>query len=192
MSKLNIPGGKLFCFAGESGAGKDSVVKELEKKGYGKSICSHTTRPMRDGEEDGREHWFDTPELFHFLQRTHPESVLAYTKIGEIEYMAMVEQLEESNFYVIDPHGILNLKSRFPDIPMIVIYITSSEETRRERASSRSDFSSAFNNRIIAEREQFKEFSLNKEYDYVVYNEEKSFEETLHEVVSILDKEQCR
>lgn len=45
---------KLFVIMGKSSTGKDTVYKELLKSGSLKPIVMYTTRPMREGETDGK------------------------------------------------------------------------------------------------------------------------------------------
>lgn len=54
---------EILILAGLSGSGKDAVCTELLKCGY-ERIISSTTRPMREGEKDGREYHFLTEEEF--------------------------------------------------------------------------------------------------------------------------------
>lgn len=57
---------KIFCLIGKSASGKDTIFKELLKDGtLGlRTIVTHTTRPIRSGEQDGREYFFSTAEDF--------------------------------------------------------------------------------------------------------------------------------
>ena len=51
---------KLFYIIGKSATGKDSIYRELmntEEFSF-KKLILYTTRPMRDGEENGREYYF--------------------------------------------------------------------------------------------------------------------------------------
>lgn len=51
---------KLFYIIGKSASGKDSIYRELmntEEFSF-KKLILYTTRPMRDGEENGREYFF--------------------------------------------------------------------------------------------------------------------------------------
>ena len=53
---------KLICIMGKSASGKDTIYKRLlqdEELGL-KTIVSYTTRPMREGEQDGVEYHFVT------------------------------------------------------------------------------------------------------------------------------------
>lgn len=56
--------GKIFFISGKSSTGKDTIYKRLledESLGF-KKITLYTTRPMRNGERDGVEYYFATPE----------------------------------------------------------------------------------------------------------------------------------
>lgn len=52
--------GKIFFVMGKSSSGKDTIYKELlkDKKLKLKTIVPYTTRPMREGETDGKEYFF--------------------------------------------------------------------------------------------------------------------------------------
>ena len=60
--------GRLFVFVGPSGAGKSTVCGALIEGDarLGFSV-SHTTRPPRPGEEDGREYYFAAPAAFEAM-----------------------------------------------------------------------------------------------------------------------------
>ena len=52
--------GKIYCICGKSSTGKDTIYKRiLEDKSLNlKTIVPYTTRPIRDGEKNGREYFF--------------------------------------------------------------------------------------------------------------------------------------
>ena len=52
--------GKIFYIMGKSSSGKDSIYRQLEgNQELGlKRLVIYTTRPIRDGEENGREYFF--------------------------------------------------------------------------------------------------------------------------------------
>lgn len=135
-----------------------------------KPVVSYTTRGKREKETEGIEHYFITPEEARVKLET--EQILAYIKIGEIEYFATVEALNGSNLYIIDPKGIKYLKSHFPKMNLTVIYIMTDEELRMKRARERDneDFIKSFEKRNAAENEQFSEFEQNKEWDILLTN----------------------
>ena len=54
--------GKIFYIVGKSCSGKDTIYRRLLKEGAGEkalfTAVPYTTRPMRDGERNGREYFF--------------------------------------------------------------------------------------------------------------------------------------
>ena len=61
--------GKIFYIMGKSSSGKDSIYRQLEgNQELGlKRLVIYTTRPIRDGEENGREYFFKTEAEFKNL-----------------------------------------------------------------------------------------------------------------------------
>ena len=57
--------GELIIISGTTCAGKDTVVKELLKRNDNLSLAvSYTSRPIRDGEQEGVDYYFVSPEEF--------------------------------------------------------------------------------------------------------------------------------
>lgn len=55
----------VTVLVGKTYSGKSHLLKEIEQKGLGHSVILNTTRPMRDGEVDGMDYYFDEKdELF--------------------------------------------------------------------------------------------------------------------------------
>ena len=48
----------LIAIIGRSGSGKDSLKNYIKEKYKLREVVSYTTRPMRDNEVEGREHYF--------------------------------------------------------------------------------------------------------------------------------------
>ena len=55
---------KLFCIMGKSASGKDTIFKRLvqDEALNLKTVVSYTTRPMREGEKEGVEYHFVSPQ----------------------------------------------------------------------------------------------------------------------------------
>ena len=56
----------IFYIMGKSASGKDRIYRELLRNFEGRleKIVLYTTRPMREGEKDGREYFFVDEERF--------------------------------------------------------------------------------------------------------------------------------
>lgn len=159
----------IICIVGRTSSGKDYISKRLSTILNYPLVVSHTTRPKRDNETNGVEHWFDTKSEFDNLMQNN--TVIAYTKIGEYEYCALLEDIGDNAIYIIDAKGIEYLKQNFKDqINLKIIYIYCDEYIRRARASTRSDFKIAWENRNKAEDEQFTEFEANRPWDLLIDN----------------------
>jgi len=65
--------GKIVVCMGKSYSGKDTIVKELlkENKYHLQNIILSTTRPIRAGEINGCEYYFNTEEEMWRLEREH-------------------------------------------------------------------------------------------------------------------------
>ena len=62
---------KLFCIMGKSASGKDTIFKQLiqDETLNLKTVVSYTTRPMREGEQDGVEYHFVTGKKLDELKK---------------------------------------------------------------------------------------------------------------------------
>lgn len=181
----------IIAIVGETCSGKDSLVNRFLQSESGDefvTVCSHTTRPKRDNETNGVEHYFDSEEEFHKIMEENPEDILAYTKIVKndgtsegYEYFALLSDLsdEHPNIYIIDPKGIEYLEEKFGSkINLVTVYIYAGYQTRLERAKTgRSDFETEFNKRVENEHDQFDEFRIRGRYDKVIINENCTFDQ---------------
>lgn len=159
----------IIAIAGRTSSGKDYIAKRLSTILDYPLVVSHTTRPIRSNETNGVEHWFDSKEEFQNILDN--QTVIAYTKIGEYEYCATLEDIEDNCIYVIDYDGTKYLQEHFKDqINLKIIYIYCDEYIRRARASTRSDFKIAWEDRNKAEDEQFTEFESNRPWDLLIDN----------------------
>lgn len=135
-----------ILIVGRTGSGKSTIEDYLNKKYGFTGIKSYTTRPQRGIEDTG--HIFITEE-----QASNYKNLVSSTEINGYKYFATEDQLKENDIYVIDVIGMDKLFKNYPHYNYIVLNITSSEEARRERTASRTNFD--FESRQISENEQF-------------------------------------
>lgn len=170
-----VPKKTIFCILGESGSGKDTLVeytlKEFKLKL--KPVLSYTDRPMRDGEQNGKEHIFLSKEEMTEFLKSNKKDIAAYTQIGETgyRYCAMTSVIDRSDIYIIDPNGLKEFKERTGDrYNIISIYIDCPLKERRKRAEKRGDGVAKFEARVAAESNQFAKFREEHGYDHVIDN----------------------
>ena len=132
----------IICIVGPSGSGKTTASMILQQQFGWTAIVSYTTRPKREGEIDGVDHWFVTKK------QVPPQSKMcAYTKFGGYEYWTEWNQFLTlfPNVYVIDEKGLVNLMSK-ENTPFAFQLITiklnrsnleSIERERKERDKDR-------------------------------------------------------
>lgn len=157
----------LMCVMAESAAGKDKLVNELCNRNHLTQLISYTTRARRANEDDT--HIFVDEETYQ--QMKDDNNIAAYTYINGNHYWSTINQLYESDFYVIDPRGVESLKAlNLPNLHLVTVYVNVPEDVRKERAKLRGDDMNVYRNRCLSEREQFRDMKKNMNVDYVVPN----------------------
>jgi len=144
---------------GKGGSGKDYLRKMLEEAGY--SYCkSYTTRPIREGEENGKDYIFidekDIPKK---------EDLYESVYFNGWFYGTPKTEFEKSNLFIMTPKGISSLKEE--DLKKcIIIYVNADEETRRIRMGERKDADDV-ERRIEADEQDFRDFD---DFDITINN----------------------
>lgn len=167
----------LAILCGKSSCGKDTLVKILKKRGFS-PIVSTTTRPMRDGEEEGREYYFISRE--EFLERLNAGKMLEYraydTLVGGVPdtwyYGNEYKELDDDKDYVtiLDLEGAEAFHRAYGN-QCVIIYIGADDEKRTEWARSRGSFDEQeWNRRLKADAKDFKPSMIAKVCNYTIEN----------------------
>lgn len=108
---------KIYAIVGASGCGKTTAAQIMEREMHIKSLVSYTTRAMRPGEENGREHWFVGID-----QMPPREEMLAYAHFGGQHYWTSLSQLSDGDIvsYIIDEDPLLKMTEKFGDRIQVV------------------------------------------------------------------------
>ncbi len=166
--------GTLYIISAPSGAGKTSLVRELLAREPGLTLSvSHTTRPLRPGEEQGVHYHFVSPEQFQAM--ISAGAFLEYARVFDNFYgtskAAVVQQLHDGQDVIveIDWQGARQLLQLFPAAVTIFI-LPPSREVLEQRLRARGQDSEA----IIARRmqEAREDISHYTEYDYLLVNDD--------------------
>lgn len=161
---------KVYVLMGKSSTGKDTVYKRLmEESDSLKSVVIYTTRPMREGEEDGREYYFISDEKLNELQSEG--KIIEYreynTVFGIWKYFTVddgqIDRNSDNKFLVI---GTLEAYTKFVSYygkdQVVPIYIEVDDRTRIHRAIMREDNEKTpkyaeMCRRFLADEEDFSE-----------------------------------
>ena len=166
--------GGLFVISAPSGAGKTSLVKALLARNPALTVSvSHTTRPRRPNEEEGREYWFVTPQ--EFTERLQRGEFLEHAQVFDNYYgtgKATVAALLAAGRDVIleiDWQGARQVRQSAPGCITIFI-LPPSRAALEQRLRSRGTDSDA----VIARRlrDAVSDMSHYREFDYVVVNDD--------------------
>ena len=154
---------RIIAIVGESGSGKTFASQCLQEKFGWNAIVSYTTRPMRKGEVNGRDHWFVKPS------QVPPKSrMCAYTQFGGYEYWTEWNQFQTlfDCVYVIDEKGLIDLmaKEQTPiSFQLVTIKIKRDkkdgiDEVRQARDKERIELSDEFYDYVINNNESLEAF----------------------------------
>lgn len=137
--------GKIVYLMGKSSSGKDTIFKRLLEGGGPelKTVVPYTTRPIRDGEQDGVEYFFTDEAGFQKLKEQGKiiEERTYHTFHGQWRYFTVNDgqfQDETQNFAVIGTlEGYLKLCEYFGREKLLPILIELNDGLRLQRALNR-------------------------------------------------------
>lgn len=169
----------IYLIVGRSGSGKTAIVEYIQNNFRNMTtIESYTTRPRRFDGETG--HIFVTNEEFNKLT-----DFVAYTEFDGYRYAATTQQVEENDFYVVDPAGIRYFLGHYRgDKCAHIIVIDAPLWTRFTRMCKRDGIKKAMQ-RIWHDRKAFK--GVNEFADLIVTNDGE-IHEAVSQVLSYIDQ----
>jgi guanylate kinase len=177
---------RLFVISAPSGAGKTSLVKALLQRLPDLRVStSHTTRPARPNEVDGREYYF--VDNARFDQLAAQGAFLEHARVFDNQYGTGRQQLEDKLaaghdvILEIDWQGARQVRAAIPGCQSIFI-LPPSLRALRERLDARATDSAAVIKRRL--EDAVSDMSHCREFDYVVVNEE--FSRAVDELAAIL------
>ncbi|HUF21649.1 MAG TPA: guanylate kinase [Burkholderiales bacterium] len=178
--------GNVFVICAPSGAGKTSLARALlTHDPHVHLSVSHTTRPARPGEENGRHYLFVSRDAFQrmlengeFLESAEVHGHLYGTSQKWIE-----QQRAEGHDILleIDWQGARQVRRLLPDTVGIFVLPPSLEALRGRLTERRQDSKAVIERRLAAAR---SEISHVEEFDYVIIN--RHFDDAVEDLASIV------
>ena len=127
---------RVYAIIGKAGSGKDYVLKKVLKNIDAHGIVSCTSRPPREGEVEGKDYYFVSPEYF---ENNH-DKFLEYQSFNGWWYGTRYEDLSEEkiNIGVFNPDGLYDLIES--DVDRVrVIYLLANDKVRLIRQLQREE-----------------------------------------------------
>lgn len=160
----------IVILSGGTASGKTRIRHELKKLGIA-SVVSYTTRPMRDGEEDGVTYHFITEDEFHTLERMNYFIECTSYSVSSNDtwyYGTAADDLDSADAVLIaNPDG-LKCYSQL-DVNKLIIYLYADEDIIWNRLRERGDDSIEARRRIDADKHDFE--NIDKIADLSIRND---------------------
>ncbi len=178
--------GRLFIVTAPSGAGKTSLIRGLLSREERLAVSiSHTTRPMRKGEEDGVDYYFVSPEEFErisgqdgFLERAEVFDHLYGTSRTEVERLRS-EGLDV--ILEIDWQGAQLVRQKMPEAVSIFILPPSLSVLEARLRNRGTDDDGVISQRLAQARSDILHC---QDFEHCVIND--NFEEAMERLRSLI------
>ena len=182
----------LFVISAPSGTGKTTVSGKILKKidGLIPSV-SHTTRPRREGEIDGKDYYFISVE--EFKRKIDANEFVEWNEYNGNYYGSSFENIEKAKklgkdlLLVIEVNGAGNIRKRHNNGIYIFILPPSINVLRERLVHRGAESGEAIERRIKIAGKEIQHYT---KYDYVIINNE--IDETAKQVSSIIFAARCR
>ena len=147
----------MIVLVGESGSGKTTIREKLVLSPNFTKAISCTTRPKRDQEIEGEDYLFLTKE--DFKNKIKNNYFVEYAEYNENYYGLPLNQIQECKVAIVEPQGVEALTKQFGK-NLVVFYLQSSEEIRKNRMLMRGDSLEKVEQRINLDKERFQNIEI--------------------------------
>jgi guanylate kinase len=178
----------VFVVTGPSGAGKGTLISFLLPRfPVLRAAVSATTRPQREGEENGVDYWFLSPE--EFARRVEEDGFLEWVWYVGNRYGTLVSEIERirdedcAPLLELETGGALAVKERVPGA--VTIFVTAPvEELERRLRERATESSGVIEERIALARRQLEQAD---EFDYRIDNDD--LERAAERLAAVVERE---
>ena len=182
----------LVILSGVSGAGKDTIKKELIKRMDNViSLPSYTSRKPREGEEEGVQYHFITKQEFEekIANNEFYEYDLHHENYYGTSKKLMNEKIASGKIIVkdIEVNGTENLiKLLKNETKLVTIFLRVEKDELRRRLENRGDNLTEAEIELRLGRLDYEENKI-RLYDYMIKNDD--FEKTVQLIMTIIENE---
>lgn len=183
---------RVFVITGPSGVGKGTLIKRLRERIPELELSvSATTRPPREGEVDGRDYHFLSPEEFD--RRAQRGDFLEYATFSGNRYGTLRTEVERtlaegtSVVLEIEVQGARQVRAAMGDEAVLIFIAPPDPAVLRERLVNRgTDSPEAIERRLETAKQ---ELEAAQEFKHVVVNED--LDRAAEQLIAIVRSELC-
>ena len=181
----------VIVISGPSGVGKDSVLNRMRERGLPfHFVITATTRPIREGEVNGKDYFFiSTDEFAHMIETNELlEHAIVYNDYKGIPKQQVRDALASGKDVIlrIDVQGAASIKKIIPDA-ILIFLTTEDEQSLVDRLQARrTEHAEGLKLRIATARQEVKRA---KEFDYAVVNLQNELDQTVDVITAIITAE---
>lgn len=181
----------LVVLSGPSGAGKDSMLDELERRGHRfHRVVTCTARPPRDGEQDGIDYHFVTDTEFDDLIKT--DGLLEHAVVYGRRYGVPKQQVLDAlgaglDVYVrTDVQGASSIKRLMPETVLVFITLGSLAEIEDRIRGRKLDSEESIQRRLSTAQ---AEMARESEFKHVIINSAGKLDTAVDHLEEVLEAE---
>lgn len=161
----------IYVISGPSGCGKSTLIRELLSLLPGIQFSvSHTTRPKRAGEVEGRDYYFVTRE--EFQRMVDSQSFLEWAEVHGHLYGTSRDEISKKSrqgdlVLDIDVQGARQLRKKLPQARFVFVVPPSYPELEKRLRQRKTDSPETIALRLKNARREIEEA---RNFDYLVIN----------------------
>ncbi|MXX19227.1 MAG: guanylate kinase [Dehalococcoidia bacterium] len=180
----------VIVLHGPSGVGKDTVIARLRERTGIHRATSSNSRLKREGEVDGVDYHFLTPEEFRRKIEANEfiEHAQVYDDLKGLERRELEGPLAEGRDVLVrtDLQGARSLRGLLRGAVFVLLTAESREALRTRLTARETETAETLARRLAEVDEELADAPNN---DYVVVNREGALEEAVDELVRIIERE---
>ena len=190
----NRPHPILVVLSGPSGVGKDTTLSLMKRRNLPfHFVVTATTRPRRPGEVEGEDYHFVS--VGEFAEMIDADELLEYAVVyGDYKGIPKTHVREalgsgKDVILRIDVQGAATIRRLIPEAVTIFLVAENEEKLMRRLRERKTESPDRLKMRIATAR---KEMQHLRRFHYVVVNRDDCQDETVDNVISIIQAEKCR
>jgi guanylate kinase len=184
----------LIVISGPSGAGKDSVIKAMQKRGLPiHFVVTATSRARRPNEVEGVDYLFVTRQRFEEMIANDEliEHAVVYGEYKGVPRQQVMEALASGKDVVlrVDVQGALTLRKQFPKAVLIFLSAEDLQEIAARLENRSTEEAEELRRRLDTAQWELEHLC---DFDYWVVNRRGQLEQTVDILMAIIQAEHHR